>query len=262
MIYLNVHRKIKEIKGKINGVQYIFSAEQNITEKKMSRWKYKLAAILILIFIMSALFLSWFYQESRPDPASAKIIREVAAKQLAKDPNDLTDDDFAKITEIHFQQLQLSDIKLLKKFTNIRGLYMGSITCPSKSIPKWISIMAKVGIIKPNKRIALNISPLKKLNTLEKLVIQDMPIYDTEPLTSMTNLKYLVLENTSITDIRPVRNLHNLKRLFLDGTEISNLEPLKNLKNLEYLNIKRCENITEEQVKDLQKALPNLEIVR
>ena len=54
----------------------------------------------------------------------------------------------------------------------------------------------------------------------------------------------------------------NLEILDLQVTLISDLEPLKKLTNLKTLYIKDCPNIIDEQVEDLQKALPNLQIDR
>ena len=46
------------------------------------------------------------------------------------------------------------------------------------------------------------------------------------------------------------------------STQISDLECLRGLKNLKNLINENCPNITDEQVKELQKALPNLNITR
>ena len=48
----------------------------------------------------------------------------------------------------------------------------------------------------------------------------------------------------------------------LDDTQVIDLEPIRNLINLKQLFLRNCKNITDEQVEDLQKALPNLEIKR
>ena len=44
-----------------------------------------------------------------------------------KDPNELTDEDFAKITKFLLKEKELSDIKLLDKFTNVQKLYLINI---------------------------------------------------------------------------------------------------------------------------------------
>lgn len=53
-----------------------------------------------------------------------------------------------------------------------------------------------------------------------------------------------------------------MKNLVIANTQIVNLEPLMGLKNLKNLFIENCPNITDEQVEELQKALPNLNITR
>ena len=50
----------------------------------------------------------------------------------------------------------------------------------------------------------------------------------------------------------------NLKVLELNHTQISDIEPLKELKKLKTITVANCPNISDEQVKDLQKALPYL----
>ncbi|MEJ2648206.1 MAG: hypothetical protein P8016_07355, partial [Sedimentisphaerales bacterium] len=75
-------------------------AEQNITDKKLSWRKYKLAAVFMSLLITAALVSIYFTQEQKPDPASERVLRQAAAVQLKnqthidKDPNDLTDEDF------------------------------------------------------------------------------------------------------------------------------------------------------------------------
>ncbi len=124
------------------------------TPKIPSYRRYIIAAFLIPLIIIAALVFIWFTQEEhKPDPASEKIIREAAAEQLNKDPNELTDEDFAKITKItdldflgltklYDQPIppwvltELSDIRLLEKFTNLQELDLYSIKYPDKYIPK------------------------------------------------------------------------------------------------------------------------------
>ena len=67
-------------------------------KKKHLHRKYIIPVLLILLFIISALVFI-FHMQEQPDPASEKIIRMAAANHLNKDPNELTDSDFAKITE-------------------------------------------------------------------------------------------------------------------------------------------------------------------
>ena len=112
---------------------------------------------------------------------------------------------------------KLSDIMLLRKFTNLQTLDFGIIMYPQNKIPKWMSILSKFGNFDPNKRLYIDLEPLEKLYSLEEIHLRG---------------------------------------------PIKNLEPLKNLKELKSLLIADCKNITDEQIEDIQKALPDLEAER
>jgi hypothetical protein len=243
-------------------------------EKKPSRRKYTLAAAASLLLIFAALVFILATQESNPDPESEAIIRELVSinlyyktqmeidpnisimdlvrkQKLAINPNKLTDEDFLKIEGFSLGEpfpsmghmnasMELCDIKLLKKFTNLKNFHIGSIRYPSNKIPRWMSLLAKLGIFNLEDRFALDLSPLKKLNKLENMIIYD----------------------TTVKNFKILENLTNLRELSLVNTNISDLEPLKELKNLKTLHIIDCKKITDEQVEDLQKALPELKITK
>ena len=104
-----------------------------MSKNKSSKQKYKFAIVALLLLAFFALFFILANQEQKPDPASEKEIRAIAAKQLKKDPNELTYEDFVKITELSIAKIredsgfalysyeitELSDIKLLSKFKNL-----------------------------------------------------------------------------------------------------------------------------------------------
>ncbi len=287
-------------------------------EKKPSRRKYIIAAGMFVFLTMSALVFIIFSQNQKPDPASEALIRQLVSvnlhiktimetdpnsytfplvlkPELAIDPNELTDEDFLKIESLSLgypypssdqsnSSRELCDIKLIKKFTNLKSFIIGSIRYPPNKIPKWMSLLAKLGIFNLEDRFALDLSPLKKLNNLETLIIEDTNVKNLKVLKNLTNiqelslcdtqfsnleyirkyanLKSLDIYNTQVSDLEPLRELKSLKKLCADKTPVSNLEPLKELKNLIFLDISNCKNITDEQVEDLRKALPELRIVR
>jgi Leucine-rich repeat (LRR) protein len=319
-------------------------------QKIPSKWKYIITAITLLFLIFTAFLYALLTDEPKPDPASEKIIREAAAKQLGKDPNELTDEDFTKITTFYLSGKELFDIKLLEKFTNLKELDFHKINFPKDKIPKWMKFLAKLGIFDLKSRFTLDLSPIGNLHKLESIYIDEAPVSNIEPLKFITSLKKLRLDKTQIKSLKPVKNLKNLRELYLnsaqiydleplrqltnlqmlwivdvpvsdlepvkgltnlynlslqrtrvydlepikefnklfslalcysqvnnletvkgftnlqtlnlDYTQVSNLEPLKELQNLTALSMSNCPNITDEQVKDLQKALPKLSIER
>jgi internalin A len=107
-----------------------------------------------------------------------------------------------------------------------------------------------------------DLKPLKGLTNLLRLYLSTTQVSDLEPIRGLTRLQTLYLSNTQVSDLKPLKELINLQSLRLENTPIYNLEPLRELKYLRYLHISKCSNISDEQVKELQKALPKLEIVR
>ncbi len=226
------------------------------TQKKLLHRRYLIAAVIASLLIMSILILIVLTQTQKPDPASEKIIREAAASQLGMDPNELNSEDFAKIIEltigertqtivsmfdnassIKYAENKFTDIRMLKKFTNLQTLCLGSIDVPEKIIPNWMKILAKLGIYDIEKRFAIDLTPLKNLHSLETLQ----------------------LGGPAIVNIKPLAGL-NLKNLQLISASIPDLEPVKSLSHLEKIDIIFCPKIKYEDIEDLNKALPNLHI--
>lgn len=301
-----------------------------MAEKKSSLRIYLLAVVLFCI-VAGLIFrvLSWTPVDSETQKASEAVIRRLAAEQLNKDPNDLTDEDFTKFTHLILSSKQeLNDIKLLEKFVNLQKLTIAYMVIPKRDLPQWMTVLGKFGVFDLDERASLDLSPLKKLkkfrhlelyetqisslNSLRKLkhvkmltifstkvsdlkiingmknlrelIISHCPVSDIGPVTGLKNLeqldiiktqisdfeplkklkklKYLRLQETKITDLEAVRALKNMERLLLINDTISDLEPLKGLTNLKQLQILNCENITNQEIEDLQKSLPDLKITR
>ena len=226
-------------------------------KKKSSHRRYIIAPVVILLLITSALVLFVFIEAQKNDPASENIIRQAAAAQLGKDTNSLTDEDFAKIIELSigertetifamydeensltYADNKLSDIRLLEKFTNLKTLYLGSIDVPEGKVPKWMILLSKLGIYDLEKRLSLDLSPLDKLSQLEKLQ----------------------LGGDAVIKIQPLSKLSNLKNLQLINAQVSDLKPLKKLTQLEKIYIVFCPKLKYEDLVELNKAIPNLEI--
>ena len=243
--------------------------------------------------ITAVLAFIYFTQEKNPDSASEKIIREAAINSLynnrykltedelarlkqfsASDskiiekimnpmnPFDLTENDFAKVTVLSIWQGELSDITLLEKFSNLQELIIFDVHRPKSAIPKWTEFLSKLGIYDLNNRLALDLSPLKKLSNLQKLEILHTPVRNCNSLSSLKDLRKLVLAYNQFSNLEPIKGLKNLEELYITGTDVSNLEPLKELTNLHELRAEDCKNIENKQIEELRKALPNLEIKR
>ncbi len=179
--------------------------------------------------------------------------------------------------------VEISDIQYIEKFFNLESVYL-KICFPQKDIPKWMVNLSKLGILNLNKRFSIDLKPLAKLHNLkiinlsgshiqdikplevldklESLMIGYTYVYNIKPISKLNNLKTLDISSTEVSNFEPIGELTNLQKLFLSNTKVSNLEFLKKLKHLYKLEIKNCPNITDDQIEDLQKALPELEIAK
>jgi internalin A len=176
------------------------------------------------------------------------------------DPNSLTDEDFAKIKNIDIAQKELSDIRFLKKFTNLEKLTFFRVYPVSKT-PKWRQLLVKLRLFKPPEQSTLDLSPLANLKNLQILTFYSANIADITPLKNLKALRELVLTRTDVSDISAIANLTNLQRLDLQGTNVSDIKPVTHLINLKVLilsshvsEIKSLENLKNLQELDLSNS--------
>ena len=80
----------------------------------------------------------------------------------------------------------------------------------------------------------------------------------------MQTLNLRGCEKIADAGLAHLKRLTNLQNLDLMGTQITDagLVHLKGMTNLQDLNLYGCPNITDSGVAELQKALPNCEIIR
>jgi hypothetical protein len=168
--------------------------EQISSQKSSSRKKYIIPVVILLLIIAASVFI--IHMQEQPDPVSEKIICEAAAKTLRKDTNELTDTDFTKIIYLTLYNKEISDIRMLEKFTNLKELRLGFIYHPPKNIPQWKKILSKLRIITLNKEFTIDLSPLKKLTNLKMLELAGIPFKNITSLEDLVNLEKLTLINT------------------------------------------------------------------
>lgn len=264
---------------------------QEDVEKTPFRMKYIVSVVLPLFFIAVFVFIVYAIDQSYPI-AGDTVIRQLVGEMLHKEPNNLNTSDFRNITELDLSGQTIEDIRLLKKFTNLRELDISRLKVPVVRTPVWKTILIKVRVIKKTppgirtrgivKTNLLNLRPLRNLSKLEtlnlnftpieslaplsglknltELDIYGTPVFELEPLRRLPNLKTLNVGQTQITDLKPLRKLNNLHRLHIYNTKVTDIEPLRDLPNLTYLDIRNCTNILFNQVDDLQKSMPKLVI--
>ena len=232
----------------------------------LSKLRYRLVFVLLLLCIVTGYLYNVVAWKSESEKLSEKVIREAAAKILNKDPNQLSTNDFKKITKFYLTDKVLSDIKLIKKFTNLQEFRLNLIYIPKdmntqgkSNFPKWKKFLLKFGIIKTPQKTHLDLSPLRKLTNLEEVKLFMVPTNNIKPLAKLSKLKILRLSGTNVSDIKPLRNLINLQELEINVNNKTDYEILKKLKNLQKMELYGT-SITNEQIDDLQKSLPNTTI--
>ncbi len=101
-----------------------------------------------------------------------------------------------------------------------------------------------------------NIDFIADLPKLKYLVVSLCDIVDISPIATQTELEFLEIKYNYIEDITPIQGMTKLRFLNCSNNEISQIDALLSLTNLERLWI-NCTNITEDQVAQLEAALPD-----
>ncbi len=250
--------------------------EQNMKEKKPSKRKYIIAAVCVVLLVGVALAAAIFRWNQKIDHASERAIREAAAVMYnndetnlsKKDPNELTEADFKSLTEFVFPATPdghfaaLSDIKLLEKFTSLESLSISGTRYPDSAIPKWMKYFAKLGVFDLEEKFSIDLSPIQNLTALKSLRLSNSQISDITPLKNLVNLEQLFIDFTNVTGLEPLRELKNLQVLSINETKVSSLEPIMRLEKLRRLLVIECPNITDEQLKELKAAHPDMVIIK
>ena len=151
-----------------------------------------------------------------------------------KKPWQLTNNDYKKIKELYISDPNVYNISLLSKLTNLEKLEFYNVK-------------------------VRNLEPITKLTFLKELRLRKLPAGNLYPLRNLKNLKKLRLYEMPVSDIEPLRNLTKLEEIKMYDVEVRNLDVLFNLENLKVLWLLTVP-VSDEQVEELQKALPDLEI--
>lgn len=103
-------------------------------------------------------------------------------------------------------------------------------------------------------------TPINRLTSLEKLVLNNTKIIDIEPLRGLLNIKHLEMKNTKVQSLQPLDALTNLQELNIENTLISDLSPLQNMPNLSMVYAESSK-ITPETVFNLKVAQPQVTVI-
>ena len=103
------------------------------------------------------------------------------------------------------------------------------------------------------------LNEVTQLYAIDSLSMANNFLRDVSRLASLGGLVTLNLSGNEIMDLSPLTALPGLRTLYLDNNPIRDLSPLYSMPNLKSLSIKGIE-ITETQLSELSKALPNCAI--
>ncbi|MGA2092590.1 MAG: P-loop NTPase fold protein [Sedimentisphaerales bacterium] len=165
------------------------------------------------------------------------IIRQAIADGLNKEINELLPDEIFGTKELDLSNRGIRDINEFKYLTNLTELQLGQ-------------------------NQIVDIRPLKNLTNLTALSLWGNRISDIRSLKGLKNLRELYLWGNQIGDISVIKYLGNIEYLGLGENPFNDLSPLYGLAKLKKLNIRYSTNISDKQISELQKALPNLKIER
>jgi hypothetical protein len=151
-----------------------------------------------------------------------------------KKPWQLTGSDYKKIKELYVSNPDVYDISLLSKLTNLEKIIFYNVK-------------------------VRNLEPITNLRNLKEVQLRKLPASNLEPFRNLKNLKKLQLYEMPVRNIEPLRNLTKLEEIRMYNVDVKNLDAMFNLKNLKVLWLINVP-VSQEQVEELKKALPNLQM--
>lgn len=192
--------------------------------------RHRQVLVLLFTFCMLLLTLCLTTNAETINIPDARL-RVVLEKSLNKAVGDIiTKVDLAKLESLEAFEVGITDLTGLEHATNLKvmsfGLNQISDVTPLKGMTKLLVLD-----LHRNRNI-VDISPLKDLTNLSRLILRGNQIVDMTPLIDLTNLTYLHIGYNRISDLKPLKNLINLTFLNLDQNRITDLRPLSTLTNL------------------------------
>ncbi len=197
---------------------------------------------------------------------------------------------FKNLERVDFYGYEDVDLRPLAKLIKLKWLEINFEPFRRQAQSKWYDKLLSVFrisrpvYIKPE---PFNLGQIKKLNNLEKLILKKYDsVCNIEALAALKNLEHLTLQpnrnkinavivitsipqgktssinfKTEPLDLNPLQSLSKLNYLNLLGVEAVDFSFIEKLSNLKYIQLATT-NISDEQIEKLQKALPELEIVK
>jgi hypothetical protein len=150
----------------------------------------------------------------------------------------------------------LSDLSLFEGFSSLEDLSLRDTQVTDLSP---LAALTNLTVLRLVNTPVDDLSPLAGLEHLQLLWLTNSQVSDLSPLAGLKHLQWVRVGNTPVNDLSPLASLKNVQHLALIDTQASDLSPLTGLTNLKTLFIEET-NVSGEQVRLLQQALPNCQI--
>ena len=119
-----------------------------------------------------------------------------------------------------------------------REVFRSIVDVDSNHNAEQLQSVADIEEIEVDTKIVIqNLEPLKCLNMLKSLTINDNHIADLSPLSNLKLLKELKVNGNAINDLTPLAGLKTLEVLSIENTNVTDINALENLSNLRVLSI-------------------------
>jgi len=206
------------------------------------------------------------------------IVRDAVARERNKSPDELTDDDYRKTTELNLSGSGITDISALKRFPDLQKLSLADTKVNDigalaglTNLQELVLSDTQIGDIRvlsglTDLRILYlsrtqigNVNVLSGLTSLQFLNLSGTRVSDIGALSGLTNLQELYLRDTQVSDVGCLASLTKLQRLGLSRTKVNDIGGLSRLTRLQWLDLTYT-SVSDEQLNELKKALPDLVI--
>ena len=153
-----------------------------------------------------------------PDPNLRKAIENELDKEEGEE---ITEEDMLKLQYLFTpNKVVVKDLTGLETATNLEILNTGGAY--------------------GEETFVLNLTPIRELMKLERLVVVFYNIQSLEPIHELTNIEILGLSNFTIpnNDISPIGNLTKIEWLIISNSDIVDITVIKNLTNIAFLSLR------------------------
>ncbi len=139
-----------------------------------------------------------------------------------------------KVLNLMGQGLKNSDLKNVKKMTNLSEIIVSNNNLTDLSVLSGITSLEKITF--HNNKVK-DISFLKNLKNVTVVCADKNGISDLSPLSGLTKLEEFWAYGNNFTDISPLKNCKKLRCVNIGGSSIDDVSPLTNGQALDQLNL-------------------------